>query len=406
VIRHSVLRATPVPLQLVLHAVVARRFEGVLSAAELAHHWWAAGQVERAVGATLVAADDDGHAGLHDQAIARLRAALARDLPATDVARLQVCAARMHLARGELDRTEEAIARALHEPALPPERAMAYALTAEVRMQQGRLGEAGAALAEAAASAPDELAVRAGRSKLAQLQGRIHEMVSDLEQQRDLLRRRAPGPELIGVLTNLGAAYDELGRPQDGLPLHEEGWRLAERLGARYAQVEVAINWLWCLSALGRNDEGVAIARRALQLGDYAASATLRNNLAWSLAELGRLDEARELYELLTASVDPTLALIARARLVDLRGAVDPKQVGSADIQPVLDAMTSTEVYVAQAAASLPVLRYGDDAQVGAVLRYLRPQAIEAALVDKLRAALRARGIDPAPYLPGPAERH
>jgi len=406
VIRHSVLRATPVPLQLVLHAAVARRFEGVLSAAELAHHWWAAGQVERAVGATLVAADDDGHAGLHDQAIARLRAALARDLPATDVARLQVCAARMHLARGELDRTEEAIARALHEPALPPERAMAYALTAEVRMQQGRLGEAGAALAEAAASAPDELAVRAGRSKLAQLQGRIHEMVSDLEQQRDLLRRRAPGPELIGVLTNLGAAYDELGRPQDGLPLHEEGWRLAERLGARYAQVEVAINWLWCLSALGRNDEGVAIARRALQLGDYAASATLRNNLAWSLAELGRLDEARELYELLTASVDPTLALIARARLVDLRGAVDPKQVGSADIQPVLDAMTSTEVYVAQAAASLPVLRYGDDAQVGAVLRYLRPQAIEAALVDKLRAALRARGIDPAPYLPGPAERH
>lgn len=406
VIRHSVLRATPVPLQRVLHAAVARQFEGVLSTAELAHHWWAAEQVERAVTATLAAAVHDGYAGLHDQAIARLQAALARDLPATDIARLQICLARMQLACGELERTEAAVARALHEPALPLERATAYALMAEVRMQQGRLGEAGVALAEATASAPDELAVFAGRSKLAQLQGRIHEMVSELEHQRDLLRRQAPGPELIGVLTNLGAAYDELGRPQDGLPLHEEGWRLAERLGARYAQVEVAINWLWCLSALSRNDEGVAIARRALQLGDYAASATLRNNLAWSLAELGRVDEARELYELLAAGADPTLALIARARVVDLRGAVDPRQVGSADIQPVLDAMASTEVYLAQAAASLPVLRYGDDAQVSAVLHYLRPQAIDAALVNKLRDALRTRGIDPAPYLPAPAELH
>ena len=406
VIRHGVLQATAAPLQRVLHSAVARVFDGVLPAAQLARHWWAADQVERAVEATLIAAERDGHAGLHDQAIVQLQRALARELPPPDIARLQVCLARMHLARGDIERSEAAIHRALDEPALPRERAMAYALMAEVRMQQGRLREADDALGEATASDPDELAVLAGRSKLAQLQGRVDEVVAELERQRDMLRRRAPGPELIGVLTSLGAAYDELGEAARGLPMHEEAWRLAARLGARYAQVEVAINWLWCLSALGRNDEGVAIGRQALELGDYSASDTLRNNLAWSLAERGRIDEALALYEALAGGRDPTLALIARARLVDLRGAADATQVGTAEIQPVLEAMASTEVYLAHACASLPVLRYGDDAQVRAVLAYLRPQPIEAPLVDKLRRALHARGIDPAPYLPGSPPLH
>ena len=400
VIRHAVLRATPEPLQRVLHAAVARAFEGTLPPAEIARHWWAAGQVDHAVHATLLAAEHDGRAGLYESAIARLEQALRRELPPADVARLQVCAGRMHLVLGDLERTEAAAQWALAEPALPRERAMAYALHAEVRLLQGRLSDAEAALAEATASDPDEPTVLAGRCKLAQLQGRVEEVVAQLERRRDLLRRQPPRAELIEVLTSLGAAYDELGQPQRGLPLHEEAWRLAERLGARYAQVEVAINWLWCLSALGRNDDGVAIARRALDLGEYGASTVLRNNMAWSLAELGRIDEARELYEVLARCSDPTLALIAQARVVDLRGAADPRQVDAADIQPLLQAMGSTEVYLARACASLPVLRYGSDDQVHAVLDYLGPQPVETALADKLRVALQNRGIDPTPYLP------
>jgi len=283
---------------------------------------------------------------------------------------------------------------------------MAYALRAEVLSLQGKLQEADDALAEATASDPDEPLVLAGRCKLAQLQGRVDEVVAQLERQRDAMRRQAPGPQLIEVLTSLGAAYDELGQPERGLPLHEEAWRLAARLGARYAQVEVAINWLWCLGALQRDDEGVAIARQALELGDYGASATLRNNLAWSLAELGRTGEASALYEELARGSDPTLALIAQAKLVDLRGAVDPGAIGTADILPVLRAMASTEVYLALASASLPVLRYGSAEQVRAVLGYLRPQPLEPMLVDKLRVALNNRGIDPAPYLPAVSAPH
>lgn len=400
VIRHGVLRATPEPLQRVLHAAVARTFEGALPPAEIARHWWAADQVECAVEATLLAAEHDGRAGLYEAAIARLEQALQRELSPADVARLQVCAGRMHLVVGDLGRTEAAAQLALAEPALPRERAMAYALRAEVGLLQGRLSDAEAALVEASVSDPDQPTVLAARCKLAQLQGRVDEVVAQLERRRDLLRRQAPRADLIEVLTSLGAAYDELEQPQRGLPLHEEAWRLAERLGARYAQVEVAINWLWCLSALGRNEDAVVIARRALDLGDYGASTVLRNNMAWSLAELGRVDEARELYDVLARCSDPTLALIAQARVVDLRGAADPRSVGAADIQPLLQAMRSTEVYLARACASLPVLRYGSDDQVHAVLDYLRPQPVEAALVDKLRVALTNRGIDPTPYLP------
>jgi len=406
VIRHAVLRATPDPLLRVLHATVARLFDGVLSAAELAGHWWAAGQIERAVAATLQAAEHDGHAGLHEQAIARLEQALTRDLPPHDVASVRVCLARMQLVLGRRDAAEAAIGQALAEPAWPRTRAMAYALRAEVLSLQGKLQEADDALAEATASDPDEPLVLAGRCKLAQLQGRVDEVVAQLERQRDAMRRQAPGPQLIEVLTSLGAAYDELGQPERGLPLHEEAWRLAARLGARYAQVEVAINWLWCLGALQRDDEGVAIARQALELGDYGASATLRNNLAWSLAELGRTGEASALYEELARGSDPTLALIAQAKLVDLRGAVDPGAIGTADILPVLRAMASTEVYLALASASLPVLRYGSAEQVRAVLGYLRPQPLEPMLVDKLRVALNNRGIDPAPYLPAVSAPH
>jgi tetratricopeptide (TPR) repeat protein len=205
---------------------------------------------------------------------------------------------------------------------------------------------------------------------------------------------------VVGVLTSLGAAYDELGQAERGLPLHEEAWRLAERIGARYAQVDVAINLLWSLSALGRDADAVPIAEQALALGEYDASATLRNNLAWALAELGRIEAARRLYEQLAAGADPTLALIARARLIDLQVRVGRTEELHLGMQGVLDAMPSTEVYMARAAAAIPVLRHGDEAQVRGVLGFLRPQPLDPWLGDKLRRALLARGIDPEPYLP------
>jgi tetratricopeptide (TPR) repeat protein len=357
--------------------------------------------------ATLRAVDADRHAGLQAQALQLLRRAADRlagaPAPALDAdaqrARIEAACAHVCLEMADLERAEAAASAALDAPAEARDRAHAWRALAAVAMQRGRLDAAGRALHEAGLAAPDDVELLIDRGKLAQLQGRVAEVIPALEAQRDRLRRERPGPELIRSLTSLGAAYDELGDVARGLPLHEEAYRLAQRLGARYAQVDVAINLLWALAGAKRDDEGIAIAREALALGEYDGTPTLRNNLAWSLTELGRLNEASEQYKALAEGADPTLALIARARLLDLCDRLGERQHMPVLAARVVDSLASTEVGIAHATAAINLLRHGDDAQVRAVLAVLKPTPLDPWLGERLRAALTARGIDPAPYV-------
>jgi tetratricopeptide (TPR) repeat protein len=270
-------------------------------------------------------------------------------------------------------------------------------------MQQGRLQEARVALEDASAADPDPDAGSepwlTARGQLAQFDGRADEVVGDFERRIAALRRQPPGVELVVVLASLGSLYSETGQDARAVALLEEGWRLAQRLGARYAQVEVAVNLLRALTDLQRDEEAITIAREALALGEYDASATLRNNLAWSLRESGRLDEARLLYEALRRGSDPTLALMAGAKLVEMSGEAQDAVSAQHGAQQLLAAMASTEVYLAHAIAVLAVLRFGTDSQVQQAQTHLRAQALDPSLNARLGDALRARGIDPAPYL-------
>ncbi len=208
----------------------------------------------------------------------------------------------------------------------------------------------------------------------------------------------APGTELIQTLTSLGAAFDAQGDVARGLVMHEEAYRLAVRLDARYAQVEVAVNLVWALAGLGRNDDACAIAEEALRLGEYDSTPTLRNNLVWSLRELGRIDEAIRVCEQLAAGADPTLALIANARLIDMHARTGDPELPSR-IDAMLEAMDRTDVYVAHATAAKTVLIHGSEVQVDRVLGYLQLAAIDPWLHEDLSRALAARGHDPHAYL-------
>jgi DNA-binding SARP family transcriptional activator len=405
VVRESHLAGLAEPLRVVLHGAVARQFSEVLPPAQIAEHWWAARQVGPAMEATLRAVEADRHAGLQSQALQLLDRAAVRVGDASvrdaDAQRARIDAARAHvcLEMADLDGAETAARAALDAAAEPSDRAAAWRALAAVAMQRGRLDEAARALHEAALAAPDDVELLIDRGKLAQLQGRVAEIIPALEAQRDRLRRERPGPELIRSLTSLGAAYDELGDVARGLPLHEEAYRLAQRLGARYAQVDVAINLLWALAGAKRDEEGIAIAREALALGEYDGTPTLRNNLAWSLTELGRLEEARAQYEALAEGADPTLALIARARLLDLCHRLGQRDRLPALAARVVDSLASTEVGIAHATAAINLMQHGDDAQVQAVLGVLKPTPLDPWLAERLRAALALRGIDPAPYV-------
>ena len=398
-IRHSVVQGTPQPVRLVLHAGVARSFAGVLPPAALAGHAWAAGEAAQAVSYTLQAAERDGQAGQHASAVTLLGQALARDITTDDQGRLHALLARLWLACGDFARTEAAARAAIDAPALPRQRAAALCSLATVRMQQGRLQEARVALDEATQADPDTEAWLTARGQLAQFDGRADEVVGDFERRIAALRRQPPGVELVVMLASLGSLYSETGQDARAAATLEEGWRLAQRLGARYAQVEVAVNLLRALTDLQRDEEAIAIAREALALGDYDASATLRNNLAWCLRESGRLDEARLLYVELQRGSDPTLGLVAGAKLVEMAGEAQDTASAQQGAQQLLAAMGSTEVYLAHAIAVLAVLRFGSDAQVQQAQTHLRVQALDPSLSVRLGDALRARGIDPAPYL-------
>jgi DNA-binding SARP family transcriptional activator/tetratricopeptide (TPR) repeat protein len=405
-VRQAHLGALPAAQRAVLHAAVARAFDGRLPPARLAEHWWEAGAPDAALAATFAAVQAQRHAGLQAAALDLLAHAarrLGNGADAAQHARIDALRAQVERERGRLDEAAALAAAVLAEPALPADRAAALRVQAEIAMQRGRLDEAGRLLAEAEVSDPDSVELLGARSALAQLQGRVADLVPALERELARRRREPPGPALVRALTSLGAACDELGDAARGLGLHEEAWRLAGRLGARHAQVDVAINLLWAFAALKRDDEGVAIAREALALGEYDASATLRNNLAWSLCELGRDDEARELYEQLAAGPDPTLALVARSKLVALHARRGDAARRDAVLSAVRATMTSTEVGLARASAAISVLEHGSTADVDAVLPALGAAALDPWLAERLRAALAARGIDPAPYVAGTA---
>jgi DNA-binding SARP family transcriptional activator/tetratricopeptide (TPR) repeat protein len=399
VIRHSVVRGTPEPLRLVLHAGLARTFAGALPPAVLAEHAWAAGEPALAVGYTLQAAQQAAQTGQTSGAIASMQQALEREITPDDQGRLHVLLAQLWLAGGDFERTEAAVRAAIDAPALPAQRAAALCHLSTLRTHQGRLEDARAALDEAALYDPDSDTYVNARGQLAQLDGRAEEVLGDFERRVAALRRQAPGTELVTMLASLGSLYSETGQEALALATLEEGWQLAQRLGARYAQVEVAVNLLRTLGDLQRDEEAVAIAQQALALGDYDSSATLRNNLAWCLRELGRLDEARVLYEQLQCGSDPTLALMACAKLVEMAGEAGDAAEAEQGAQQLLETMHSTDFYLAHAVAVLAVLRFGSPAQVLQAQTHLRPQALDPSLSQRLGKALRARGIDPASYL-------
>jgi DNA-binding SARP family transcriptional activator len=403
-VRQSLYDAAPPPLRTVLHAAVARHFTGVLHDAQIAHHWWLAGDAAQALDAIARATAAQRRAGLHGDALALADDALRRVTDSAARARLLALRARIRLERSEAADAERDADAVLDEAADPHDRAEACIVIAALRMQQGRIDEARQQLERAAAADPDHDALCIERARVAQLQGRVADAVAELEQRCARLRRLPPGSELVQALTSLGAAHDEAGQVERGLALHQEAYRLAARLNACYAQVEAAINLLWTLTTLDRHAEAIEIAEEALALGEYDSTPTLRNNLVYALRELGRLDEAMALCEQLATGSDPTLALIAQARLIDLQarqgqvdGALAPR------IEALLDRIDSTDAYHAHVTAAKMVLLHGSADQVGRVLPYLEPQPLDPWLHGELSRALAARGIDPLPYIGAPS---
>lgn len=388
-VRAAVVQATPEALRSVLHASIARRCEALLPAHRIAQHWWAAQDTGNAVDALLRACGGDRARGLHADVALALQSWLERIEALPLRARLH---AELALTRLQIDQTEAAEAQvelALDALPDPDTRSRALCVRAEVAFRQGRLQAAEQAIASAEESSPERFEVLTAKARVTLAGGQPDAALSAMRQAERMLRRQQPGPQLASVLTGIGALLDEKGQVDAGLPYHREAWALARRLGARYVQVDVAVNMLWGMPVLDQHAQAIEIAREALAFGDYDGTPTLRNNLAWLLVDMGRLDEALPLYRQLADGDDPTLRCTARAKLVDIHARQGDAPGVAAAVEATLSAMAQTDVYLAHAAAMAAVLTHGESGQAQQALAWRRDHELDPWLQERLDAAIK-----------------
>ena len=391
--RHDLLRQAlytdiPTERRRLLHALAAEASTGADPGA-IAEHWFRAGDTARARDAWCEQATLLRQRGLQVEAQQALERALERCPAPTDRAWLLVALAN---AQRELSRLDAAAA-SLDEALATPHDDAALHLTAAIAraallLVLGRLREADDVLndtrALATATSDDEARLDhlMLRARVAKQLVRTEDAIALLEPELAALRRGPPSVRLCQFVTSLGALHDDLGRNDDALPLHREAYALAGRLGARYHQIDVAINLVFCLADLGRFDQAVAVGEEALTLGDYDNVAILRNNLASVAFSAGRLEAALEHYQALQDEREqPFLRAIALARSAEVLDRLGRHEGVAALLDEAIATLAHTDYPVALGRVSAAVLHLGSDDMVARLRAYvprLDPESIPA----------------------------
>ena len=236
--------------------------------------------------------------------------AAAADPEAPDVEEIAALARRTEIAAGEraarLAAGEQAsayFAQAAEGTEAPLERADLLDRSGQAAMLAGHLDDAQARfkaaieLLEAEGERRRGAVVSVRLAEIAEFEGRLREARALLESAYDTLRQGEPGPELAEIAYKLGARQCEAGET-GGADRLELALEIAERLRLPDT-LAAALNAKWfVLTARGRNHEGLAVLKYALELalehGLVERAMRTHNNLAMHLAQLGRRQEAIE----------------------------------------------------------------------------------------------------------------
>jgi tetratricopeptide (TPR) repeat protein len=177
------------------------------------------------------------------------------------------------------------------------------------------------------------------------------------------LRGGPPNFRLCQFLTSVGTLYDDLGRHEDALAAHREAHALARALGARYHQVDIGINLLFCLSELRDYASADALAAETLMLEGYDNLPIFRNNLAALYFESDRTEEALVHYRALQDQHDqPYLRVIALARSAEAHAYLGQVEPVVSLLDTALDELARTDFPVVLGRVAIAVLRHGDAA--------------------------------------------
>jgi DNA-binding CsgD family transcriptional regulator len=309
-------------------------------AAELAWHWYAAHDLERALPAAIEAGKAAERAYAFAEAQRQFERALelwertAAPLPegaGLDKVELLARAAEAAGNTGASERAVALVRSALAEvdPAQDP--LLASQLTERLAFHLrigGRLG-AFEAYQEAVRLVPpapsaERARVLAGLGQAVMLRARFAEAAALCEEA--IAVARAVGDRLVEghALNTLGASIVRLDRVDRGLALMEEARRLAAELGAAKDEARACVNLSDMLDDLGRLEESVAVASAGMEVASAAGlrrtfGAFLAGNAAASLYHLGRWAETVQLtdaYLQLGSDEDLNTVTLRQARAV------------------------------------------------------------------------------------------
>jgi len=319
----------------------------------LAHHWYAALDLPRALPASIEAATSAAAAYAPAEALRHLERALeiwprvadAAQRTGLDLAEVSRRAAEAAYRSGALNRSLSLLEAVL--VGLPPgfdrvRRALLLEQRGHVLLDASRPAESVAALEQALALLPAEQATRAQATVLASL-ARSLMHAADMQRAADMARRAVAAARAAGAkdveahaLISLGGASAYVGRGEDGLTFTREGLQLALGIDALMIAMAGYVNLSDGLENLGRHEEAARTAAEGLVLARQeglmrSEGPYLVMNHAEPLMRLGRWAEAeRVLAEGLAVMPEGVFGgglEMWRAELAAMRGQFDEAAV-------------------------------------------------------------------------------
>lgn len=386
--QHDLLRQSiytslpPVRLKL-LHAQVANVLADQADAVIVAEHYHHADDVENAVTFYKRAADAYVAKGLHAEAKTLLEKIISQ-VDKEKRLELQTRLATICVELGAHTEAEMLLATLFDKVLTPRLRADALFAKAALLFHQGKVGEVAELLVELSEQGRDNDEFHYSeqdrhqliflRSQVAFYQNQFAEVRKILEPLLAQLKRKSPSQTLVRTLTDMGVACEELGEHDEGKKHLREAMRVAKAIDARHLQVVIANNLLWGAVTTGKVKPVLPEAEEALNLGEYAATMTLRNNLARAYFSLGQNGKAKHHYETITgSSQDPTLLSIAWARLAELYHRDKDTKAMKKALEEAVNLLPQTEFSVAHLSVGTVVAKYGSEAQIKGVMPFLQP---------------------------------